>query len=161
MWGGIATREGSGIVRGSALGSALSSLGTLNPLLYHISSLCQGGIGRYVAAGTERSEHPSIRLNAPRRFTPKCPCPKVAGPAPPGARSADRRVCGLRDFTDKGFLRAPFPRKTNSSRPQKPPINEAGESRGHCEGGQGRETGCPARALDLPLVICRCLLRGG
>jgi len=40
-----------------------------------------------------------------------------------------------------------------------PPINEAGECRGHGEGGQGRETGHGARAIDSSLATCHCTSR--
>ena len=60
-----------------------------------------------------------------------------------GRRWTAAGVLTSRRGPDEGFLPAPLPRtgKTSSSRPPKPPMNEAGECRGHCEGAKnGKRT---------------------
>jgi len=69
------------------------------------------------------------------------------------------RACPLRSFSlgekvaeGRGRMRGHFVRRSCARQnkftsSQEPPINEAGECRGHCEGSQGRETGRGGRAV--------------
>jgi hypothetical protein len=54
------------------------------------------------------------------------------------------------------FVRRSRVRQNKFKSSQEPPINEAGECRGHCEGAKEgkRDAGLGARAVDSPLVTC-------